>query len=63
MTSAGKSQPGGPKYINDFSKALAGEVKILLAEVGKLRDERRARCSFPSPVRVDLGQRMNLGTM
>ncbi|KAK2466581.1 hypothetical protein APHAL10511_001443 [Amanita phalloides] len=31
-----------PKYINDFSKALAGEVRILLAEVGKLRDERRA---------------------
>ncbi|KAJ6589509.1 hypothetical protein B0H19DRAFT_1367826 [Mycena capillaripes] len=37
-----KGQPGGPKYINDFSKALAGEVKILLAEVGKLRDEKRA---------------------
>ncbi|KAF8143261.1 hypothetical protein K438DRAFT_1945912 [Mycena galopus ATCC 62051] len=37
-----KNQPGGPKYINDFSKALAGEVKILLAEVGKLRDEKRA---------------------
>ncbi|KAG6909541.1 hypothetical protein DXG01_016934 [Tephrocybe rancida] len=31
-----------PKYLNDFSKALAGEVRILLAEVGKLRDERRA---------------------
>ncbi|KAF8432957.1 hypothetical protein L210DRAFT_3557164 [Boletus edulis BED1] len=30
-----------PKYLNDFSKALAGEVRILLAEVGKLRDERR----------------------
>ncbi|KAF8632825.1 hypothetical protein AX15_001655 [Amanita polypyramis BW_CC] len=30
------------RYINDFSKALAGEVRILLAEVGKLRDERRA---------------------
>ncbi|KAJ7235011.1 hypothetical protein B0H12DRAFT_1027699 [Mycena haematopus] len=30
------------RYINDFSKALAGEVKILLAEVGKLRDEKRA---------------------
>jgi hypothetical protein len=29
------------RYINDFSKALAGEVKILLQEVGKLRDERR----------------------
>ncbi|KAJ7109006.1 hypothetical protein C8R43DRAFT_1043462 [Mycena crocata] len=41
-TPSGKSQPGGPKYINDFSKALAGEVKILLAEVGKLRDEKRA---------------------
>ncbi|KAF9652258.1 hypothetical protein BDM02DRAFT_3109229 [Thelephora ganbajun] len=31
-----------PKYINDFSKALASEVRILLDEVGKLRDERRA---------------------
>jgi len=31
-----------PKYLNDFSKALASEVRILLAEVGKLRDERRA---------------------
>ncbi|KAI0701978.1 hypothetical protein BC835DRAFT_145706 [Cytidiella melzeri] len=30
-----------PKYINEFSKALAGEVRILLQEVGKLRDERR----------------------
>ncbi|TFK31339.1 hypothetical protein BDQ12DRAFT_154318 [Crucibulum laeve] len=30
-----------PKYLNDFSKALASEVRILLAEVGKLRDERR----------------------
>ncbi|KAJ3554092.1 hypothetical protein NM688_g3287 [Phlebia brevispora] len=33
--------PQAPKYINDFSKALAGEVRILLQEVGKLRDERR----------------------
>ncbi|KAJ6623290.1 hypothetical protein B0H10DRAFT_2162557 [Mycena sp. CBHHK59/15] len=40
-TPTGKSQPGGSRYINDFSKALAGEVKILLAEVGKLRDEKR----------------------
>jgi len=31
-----------PKYITDFSKALSGEVRILLDEVGKLRDERRA---------------------
>ncbi|KAL4253232.1 hypothetical protein ABKN59_004760 [Abortiporus biennis] len=30
-----------PKYLNDFSKALASEVRILLDEVGKLRDERR----------------------
>ena len=30
------------RYLNDFSKALANEVRILLAEVGKLRDERRA---------------------
>ncbi|KAG5646880.1 hypothetical protein DXG03_001956 [Asterophora parasitica] len=35
-------QVPAPKYLNDFSKALAGEVRILLAEVGKLRDERRA---------------------
>ncbi|TFK86222.1 hypothetical protein K466DRAFT_159207 [Polyporus arcularius HHB13444] len=33
--------PAAPKYLNDFSKALASEVRILLAEVGKLRDERR----------------------
>ncbi|GJJ14666.1 hypothetical protein Clacol_008932 [Clathrus columnatus] len=31
-----------PKYLNDFSKALASEVRILLQEVGKLRDERSA---------------------
>ncbi|KAI0258583.1 hypothetical protein BC834DRAFT_64579 [Gloeopeniophorella convolvens] len=44
------NKPGGvpfspsatPKYLNDFSKALASEVRILLQEVGKLRDERRA---------------------
>ncbi|KAJ7617731.1 hypothetical protein FB45DRAFT_932549 [Roridomyces roridus] len=41
MTSS-HNAAGGPKYIQDFSKALAGEVKILLAEVGKLRDEKRA---------------------
>ncbi|EIN14626.1 hypothetical protein PUNSTDRAFT_81104 [Punctularia strigosozonata HHB-11173 SS5] len=35
--------PGAPpKHLIDFSKALAGEVRILLEEVGKLRDERRA---------------------
>lgn len=28
------------RYLQDFSKALAGEVRILLQEVGKLRDER-----------------------
>ncbi|KII91907.1 hypothetical protein PLICRDRAFT_38784 [Plicaturopsis crispa FD-325 SS-3] len=38
-TNRDKGQP--PKYINDFSKALASEVRILLAEVGQLRDERR----------------------
>ncbi|KAF5338110.1 hypothetical protein D9758_015366 [Tetrapyrgos nigripes] len=32
---------GSPKYMNDFSKALAIEVRILLDEMGKLRDERR----------------------
>ncbi|KAJ3757107.1 hypothetical protein EV360DRAFT_71414 [Lentinula raphanica] len=30
-----------PKHIYDFSKALAGEVRVLLAEVGQLREERR----------------------
>ncbi|KAF5373442.1 hypothetical protein D9615_009420 [Tricholomella constricta] len=35
-------QMPAPKYLNDFSKALASEVRILLAEVGQLRDERRA---------------------
>jgi len=30
-----------PKYLNDFSHALAKEVQILLQEVGQLRDERR----------------------
>jgi hypothetical protein len=30
------------RYLNDFSKALASEVRILLQEVGKLRDERGA---------------------
>lgn len=46
---ASNKPPGGtfspsatPKYLNDFSKALASEVRILLQEVGKLRDERRA---------------------
>ncbi|KAJ7307884.1 hypothetical protein DFH08DRAFT_975271 [Mycena albidolilacea] len=37
-----QAQGGGPKYITDLSKALSIEVKILLEEVGKLRDERRA---------------------
>ncbi|KAJ3820980.1 hypothetical protein F5880DRAFT_1486979 [Lentinula raphanica] len=29
-------------YLDEFSKALASEVRILLGEVGKLREERRA---------------------
>ncbi|KZT54466.1 hypothetical protein CALCODRAFT_485514 [Calocera cornea HHB12733] len=29
-------------YLNDFSKALAAEVRMLLSEVGKLREERRS---------------------
>jgi hypothetical protein len=33
--------PPYSRYINDFTKALAGEVRILLAEVGELRDERQ----------------------
>jgi len=43
MSNAKTSYKGPPpKYLNDFSKALASEVRVLLAEVGKLRDERRA---------------------
>jgi hypothetical protein len=34
--------------LNDFSKALASEVRILLQEVGKLRDERRALQQYVS---------------
>ncbi|KAE9409707.1 hypothetical protein BT96DRAFT_970035 [Gymnopus androsaceus JB14] len=45
MAMGGGQSHGGfngtvPKYIYDFSKALAGEVRVLLAEVGQLRDER-----------------------
>jgi hypothetical protein len=29
------------RYIHDFTKALSGEVRVLLDEVGALRDERR----------------------
>ncbi|KAG5652710.1 hypothetical protein H0H81_004023 [Sphagnurus paluster] len=42
----GPPQPTTPKYLNEFSKALALEVKILLAEVGKLRDERHELASL-----------------
>jgi hypothetical protein len=37
------------RYLNDFSKALASEVRILLQEVGKLRDERRALQQYVRP--------------
>ena len=30
------------QYLDDFCKALSSEVKVLLGEVGKLREERRA---------------------
>jgi hypothetical protein len=30
-----------PQYLDEFSKALATEVRMLLGEVGKLREERR----------------------
>ncbi|TFK22400.1 hypothetical protein FA15DRAFT_622500 [Coprinopsis marcescibilis] len=33
--------PPGKQNMVDFSKALAGEMRILLDEVGKLRDEKR----------------------
>ncbi|EPT03283.1 hypothetical protein FOMPIDRAFT_1159439 [Fomitopsis schrenkii] len=39
--SAKQTPASQARYINDFSKALASEVRILLQEVGKLRDERR----------------------
>jgi len=42
MSSKSTYKGAPPKYLNDFSKALASEVRILLGEVGKLRDERRA---------------------
>ncbi|KAH8112887.1 hypothetical protein DFH11DRAFT_388966 [Phellopilus nigrolimitatus] len=43
MNSGKKGPPQAPpKYLNDFSKALSNEVRILLQEVGQLRDERRA---------------------
>lgn len=29
------------QYLDEFSKALASEVRMLLSEVGKLREERR----------------------
>lgn len=29
------------QYLDEFSKSLAAEVRMLLAEVGKLREERR----------------------
>lgn len=41
------------RYINDFSKALASEVRILLQEVGKLRDERRALQQYVLRYRSD----------
>lgn len=30
------------KYLDEFNRALASEVRMLLGEVGKLREERRA---------------------
>ncbi len=30
------------QYLDDFSKALSAEVRMLLKEVGKLREEKRA---------------------
>jgi hypothetical protein len=37
-----RAAPGlSGRYIHDFTKALSGEVHVLLDEVGALRDERR----------------------
>lgn len=39
------------QYLDEFSKALATEVRMLLGEVGKLREERRniQQCVTISP--------------
>ena len=46
VTLSGLQQDDGlmfvSQYLNEFSKALATEVRMLLGEVGKLREDRRA---------------------
>ena len=36
------------QYLDDFSRALATEVRMLLGEVGRIREERRAlqQCDY-----------------
>ncbi|TFK22397.1 hypothetical protein FA15DRAFT_671517 [Coprinopsis marcescibilis] len=41
MTSRGSPYQTTPKHIIEFSKALATEIRTLLQEVGKLREDRR----------------------
>ncbi|KAF8990863.1 hypothetical protein BDQ17DRAFT_1371406 [Cyathus striatus] len=41
MAQKNNGQPPMPKYLTEFSKAIANEVKILLADVGRLREERQ----------------------
>jgi len=42
-----------PQYLDEFSKALAAEVRMLLGEVGKLREERRNLQQYVSYLFVD----------
>ncbi|KAF8990867.1 hypothetical protein BDQ17DRAFT_1547058 [Cyathus striatus] len=41
MSQASNRQLPMPNYLTEYSKAIANEVKMLLADVGKLREERQ----------------------
>jgi hypothetical protein len=38
------------QYLDEFSRALATEVRMLLGEVGKIREERRALQQYASTI-------------
>jgi hypothetical protein len=38
------------QYLDDFSRALATEVRMLLGEVGRIREERRALQQYVIPL-------------
>jgi hypothetical protein len=42
LSSCAHELTAAPQYLDEFSKALASEVRMLLGEVGKLREEKRA---------------------